>query len=102
MISAILALVVGVLCIPVLVLAIEVSCGVLLTPAAASLPATRTRPRLAVLVPAHNESAGLLPTLANIQSQLLPEDRLLVVADNCTDDTARIATAAPICKQTGV
>jgi len=50
-----------------------------------------TRPRLAVLVPAHNESSGLLPTLTDIQSQLLIGDKLLVVADNCTDDTANIA-----------
>jgi cellulose synthase/poly-beta-1,6-N-acetylglucosamine synthase-like glycosyltransferase len=51
------------------------------------------RRRLAVLVPAHNESTGLLPTLADIQSQLLPGDQLLVVADNCTDDTAAVARA---------
>ncbi|HXY02004.1 MAG TPA: glycosyltransferase family 2 protein, partial [Terriglobales bacterium] len=46
------------------------------------------------LVPAHNESSGLLPTLADIQKQLHPGDRLLVVADNCTDDTADVASAA--------
>ncbi len=51
------------------------------------------RQRVAVLVPAHNESSGLLPTLANIQNQLLPDDRLLVVADNCSDDTAMVAKA---------
>lgn len=47
--------------------------------------------RVAVLVPAHNESAGLLPTLADIKKQLASDDRLLVVADNCTDDTATVA-----------
>jgi cellulose synthase/poly-beta-1,6-N-acetylglucosamine synthase-like glycosyltransferase len=52
------------------------------------------RPPVAVLVPAHNESLGLLPTLTNIRSQLLPGDRLLVVADNCSDDTAAVARAA--------
>jgi cellulose synthase/poly-beta-1,6-N-acetylglucosamine synthase-like glycosyltransferase len=50
--------------------------------------------RIAVLVPAHNESVGLLPTLADIKAQLSPKDQLLVVADNCTDDTAAIALAA--------
>jgi cellulose synthase/poly-beta-1,6-N-acetylglucosamine synthase-like glycosyltransferase len=49
---------------------------------------------VAVLVPAHNESAGLLPTLEDIKAQLRPADRLLVVADNCTDDTCAVATAA--------
>lgn len=51
-------------------------------------------PAAAVIVPAHNESSGLLPTITNIQSQLLSGDRLLVVADNCSDDTAEIARAA--------
>ena len=55
------------------------------------LPNERLRQPIAVLVPAHNEGSGLLPTLANIQCQLLPGDRLLVVADNCSDDTAAVA-----------
>ena len=48
---------------------------------------------IAVLVPAHNEGSGLPSTLANIQSQSLVGDRLLVVADNCSDDTAAVARA---------
>jgi cellulose synthase/poly-beta-1,6-N-acetylglucosamine synthase-like glycosyltransferase len=50
--------------------------------------------RIAILVPAHNESRGLLPTLDDIKRQLRPGDRVLVVADNCTDDTAAVAMAA--------
>jgi len=49
------------------------------------------RPRVAVLVPAHDEAAIIRATLASITPQLLAGDRLLVVADNCTDDTARLA-----------
>jgi cellulose synthase/poly-beta-1,6-N-acetylglucosamine synthase-like glycosyltransferase len=52
------------------------------------------RLRIAVLVPAHNESTGLLPTLADIKAQMQAGDRLLVVADNCTDNTAAVAAAA--------
>ena len=52
------------------------------------------RPPLAILVPAHNEAAGIAITLASIQRQLMPDDRLLVVADNCDDHTAAIARAA--------
>jgi cellulose synthase/poly-beta-1,6-N-acetylglucosamine synthase-like glycosyltransferase len=52
------------------------------------------RPALAVLVPAHDEGAGILATLASIQSQLKTGDRILVVADNCSDDTAAQARAA--------
>ncbi len=47
--------------------------------------------RLAVLVPAHDEAAGIFATLSSIRPQLKPTDRLLVVADNCTDATADIA-----------
>lgn len=53
-----------------------------------------SRPRIAILVPAHNEGSGLLPTLADITAQTRGTDRLLVVADNCTDDTAIVALAA--------
>ncbi|WP_455885958.1 glycosyltransferase family 2 protein [Pseudomonas rustica] len=52
------------------------------------------RPRVAVLVPAHDEAAIIRATLASITPQLLAGDRLLVVADNCTDDTARLAREA--------
>lgn len=54
------------------------------------LTATRS-PSLAVIVPAHNESGHLSPTLLCIRQQLGPRDRLVVVADNCTDDTAAVA-----------
>lgn len=47
--------------------------------------------RVAVLIPAHNEALTIAKTLTTILPQLTPEDRLIVVADNCTDDTAAIA-----------
>jgi cellulose synthase/poly-beta-1,6-N-acetylglucosamine synthase-like glycosyltransferase len=46
---------------------------------------------IAVLIPAHNESSGIIATLNSIKTQLKSTDRLLVVADNCNDDTAEIA-----------
>lgn len=49
------------------------------------------RPVMAVLVPAHNESSGIAATIDSIRPQLGASDRLLVVADNCTDDTAAVA-----------
>jgi cellulose synthase/poly-beta-1,6-N-acetylglucosamine synthase-like glycosyltransferase len=52
---------------------------------------SKHRARIAVLVPAHNEAAGIVETLRNIKGQLQSDDRLLVVADNCSDDTAGIA-----------
>ena len=47
-----------------------------------------------MLIPAHNEGVGILPTLRDVQAQLGPADHVLVVADNCSDDTAEIARAA--------
>jgi cellulose synthase/poly-beta-1,6-N-acetylglucosamine synthase-like glycosyltransferase len=52
--------------------------------------------RTTVLIPAHNEGAGILPTIRDVQAQLGPNDRILVVADNCTDDTAAIVQAAGV------
>ncbi len=47
--------------------------------------------RVTVLIPAHNEEDGLPATIANVQPQLRYGDRILVVADNCSDNTARVA-----------
>ncbi len=52
-----------------------------------------SRPRVAILVPAHNEASVIATTLRSIIPQLGNEDRTLVVADNCTDDTAAIAAS---------
>lgn len=52
---------------------------------------TSTKTKIAVLIPAHNEAEGITATINSILPQLKPGDRLIVVADNCTDDTARIA-----------
>jgi cellulose synthase/poly-beta-1,6-N-acetylglucosamine synthase-like glycosyltransferase len=52
------------------------------------------RPRMAVLVPAHNEASGIALTLEALQTQLTPQDQLVVIADNCSDQTASIAREA--------
>lgn len=49
------------------------------------------RGRVAVVVPAHNESLGIARTVRSVLPQLRAGDRLLVVADNCQDDTAIVA-----------
>lgn len=49
--------------------------------------------RIGVVVPAHNEAGGIAATLEALLSQLKPLDRVIVVADNCTDDTAAVAAA---------
>ncbi len=49
------------------------------------------RPRLAVVVPAHDEEGQLAATLESLVPQLETGDRLVVVAHNCKDATAVIA-----------
>jgi cellulose synthase/poly-beta-1,6-N-acetylglucosamine synthase-like glycosyltransferase len=46
---------------------------------------------VAVLVPAHNEAFGIGATLETILPQLTEQDRLVVIADNCSDETAESA-----------
>jgi cellulose synthase/poly-beta-1,6-N-acetylglucosamine synthase-like glycosyltransferase len=73
-----------------------------LTLAASRRPALAERPdanregapRVAILVPAHDESTHVLPTIACLLAELGPRDRMLVVADNCSDDTAALARGA--------
>ena len=83
------------LAVPVALLFLEIIAALVL-PARQNLLQSKSdvRQPVAVLVPAHNESAGIVSTLNDINAQLLPGDRLLVVADNCVDDTAVIAAAA--------
>jgi cellulose synthase/poly-beta-1,6-N-acetylglucosamine synthase-like glycosyltransferase len=57
-------------------------------------PASGRRPSVAVIVPAHDEAGVIAATIAALRAQLLAGDRLLVVADNCTDQTAAIAARA--------
>lgn len=85
-----------VLMIPVLVFALQILIAMPLfggRKAAQSLQ-QGGRPTIAVLVPAHNEGVGIVPTLDVIRAQMKDGDRLLVVADNCSDDTAQIAAAS--------
>jgi cellulose synthase/poly-beta-1,6-N-acetylglucosamine synthase-like glycosyltransferase len=52
--------------------------------------------RIAVLVPAHNEADYIARCVRALQVQTYPRDlyEVVVIADNCADDTARIAGAA--------
>ena len=47
--------------------------------------------RCTVLIPAHNEEAVLGLTLESLASQTRPPDRVVVLADNCTDATVEVA-----------
>src|SRR4051794_30113861 len=76
---------------PMVVLNME--CWVALLPGRKQTLAPKNRPPCAVLIPAHNEEEGLAATLENVRGQLRPSDRLVVIADNCNDNTAAVARA---------
>ncbi len=48
--------------------------------------------KVTILVPAHNEELVIAATLEQLKGVLKKQDRLLVVADNCSDRTAEIAS----------
>ncbi|PPI15752.1 glycosyl transferase [Rathayibacter sp. AY1D2] len=70
----------------------------------ASTPIAGTRPRsgrrassrigdLVAALPAHNEEAGIAAAIEGLRRQTWPPDRIVVIADNCTDATVEIALA---------
>jgi len=48
-------------------------------------------PRLAVLIPSHNEEAIVSGIIGDVTSQAKENDRIIVIADNCNDGTADVA-----------
>lgn len=82
------------LLVPSLVLCAEVLLAPAERPADTSDAPTTARARVVVLMPAHDEASGIADAIRLVLPQLHPEDRLLVVADNCSDDTARVAAEA--------
>jgi cellulose synthase/poly-beta-1,6-N-acetylglucosamine synthase-like glycosyltransferase len=59
----------------------------------AAVASNDARGSIAVLMPAHDEAAGIAVSIRALLPQLAPGDRLLVVADNCSDETAAVASA---------
>jgi cellulose synthase/poly-beta-1,6-N-acetylglucosamine synthase-like glycosyltransferase len=93
-VSCLLDAVAACLAVPTVVFAIEICAASFLARRHQAPPTARRRGTVAVLIPAHDEAKGILATLNDIKPQLRPTDRLLVVADNCTDDTAAVAASA--------
>lgn len=83
-----------VLLVPVVVFCVE--CILAIPPRRWRAGAERAgaRPRVAVVIPAHDEETEIGLTLVAVTAQLRLGDRVVVVADNCTDHTAEVARAA--------
>ena len=89
--SIILAVCTLIIAIPIIVFAIE--CAAAIRDHNNSLLTFRDqeRPTIAVLIPAHNEALEIETTLQGVLSQIQPGDSVVVIADNCQDETAEIA-----------
>ena len=74
--------------VPVLVLTLEALVGSL---GRRSRPIAGHAPPITVLMPAHDEARGIARSIEAVLAQLRTCDRLIVIADNCSDDTAAIA-----------
>jgi cellulose synthase/poly-beta-1,6-N-acetylglucosamine synthase-like glycosyltransferase len=78
------------LAIPIAVLLIECIAALLPRSTVVNL-ANSADLKTAILVPAHNEASGIQRVLESLLQQVSPPDQLVVIADNCTDETAAIA-----------
>lgn len=71
---------------------LSAQCLLGLLPARRRIKQADTMPSVTVLVPAHNEGSVIAVTLESLNQALPTHGRIVVIADNCTDDTASIAT----------
>jgi len=56
--------------------------------------AARWSGQIVALIPAHNEEDSIQHTISALQAQTVPADRIIVIADNCSDETPALARAA--------
>jgi biofilm PGA synthesis N-glycosyltransferase PgaC len=54
-------------------------------------PARHKSARIIAVIPAHNEQASIERTIKALLTQTRVPDRIVVVADNCSDDTVKLA-----------
>jgi cellulose synthase/poly-beta-1,6-N-acetylglucosamine synthase-like glycosyltransferase len=78
------------LLVPIVVLFVECSAA-LLPGQFETWESQEPQPKVAVLVPAHNEALGIGATLETLLPQITDQDYVIVIADNCDDETAAIA-----------
>lgn len=84
-----------ILIIPCLVLFVEcLSAFVSRTPN--SSPTNTDRPKTTVLIPAHNEAEQIEEVLKVLLAQITDQDRVIVIADNCHDNTAELARSTGV------
>ncbi len=81
-------------CVPLAVFVAELLAG--LPPGGRGYSPDGQPASVAVLIPAHDEAAGIDATLAELARVAPAGTRVLVIADNCSDETAALARAAGV------
>lgn len=83
------------LALPLLVMLLLSSLAAVFSPRRTKTPAT-PKSRFLIVIPAHDERAGIAQTVESCRAMDYPGDLfgVLVIADNCSDDTAEIAAGA--------
>jgi len=89
--EALFLLYTGLLSVPVLVFLLQILAARRVE--YSELHSSEPQPRVAVLMPAHDEELVIARALQTLRPQMRAEDTLLVVADNCGDRTAELARA---------
>jgi len=87
--SAIITILSAIVLIPVLTFSLQ--CLLSLLPFRKNKFAADAAPRLVVLIPAHNEQSIVSGIIEDVSSQINEGDRIIVIADNCTDETASVS-----------
>lgn len=88
--QAVILMIAAILFVPIIVLFIECLAAILPSQKFAKNE-EKSRPKVAILMPAHNEASVISQTIKTLLPQLRKDDKLVVIADNCSDDTAKIA-----------
>jgi cellulose synthase/poly-beta-1,6-N-acetylglucosamine synthase-like glycosyltransferase len=65
-------------------------------PVMAAPAEARSAARVHVVVPAHDEEGQIASTIESLFAQSRRPDEIVIVCDNCTDGTARIAAGYPV------
>lgn len=94
--SYLLCFIIAILLVPVAILLLQIIASFFYKSNKLATNHDNEKRSVAILMPAHNEALVIAESIQSIKQQLQPQDKLVVVADNCTDETASIAKACGV------
>ena len=95
-VNIILLLVGGIIIIPCFVFFLECFAAFISGKQDLELTDNIDRPKTTVLIPAHNEAEQIKEVLEVLQQQITARDEVIVIADNCHDNTANLARSTGV------